>query len=223
VPTIATLPRSFDESRLRLDVTKRITLPEDRPAYIDLTERLRVPIEKVRIKDRLRDIGKWLSLWDRLNFTMQHQEQSNWCWAATSTSVSHYYDAGSAWTQCSVAGAQTGRNDCCGAGASGACNIYGYLDQALTTVGCFDHMVSGTSTYATVDAEIAAGRPVGIRVAWAGGGAHFLAIIGTRDLAPTYVAVDDPIYGKSDHTWDDLRTSYQGDGDTWTHTYFTQA
>ena len=29
-----------------------------------------------------------------LNFTMQIQTQSNWCWAATSTSIAQYYDPG---------------------------------------------------------------------------------------------------------------------------------
>jgi hypothetical protein len=215
----------LDESRLKLDIPEKLLRPELRPDPKEIARRIDTTIVLPPLRwrhDWWRDFLKYW-LWDRLPFTMQHQEQSNWCWAAVSTSVSHYYHSGSAWTQCAVANAQTGRNDCCGAGASGACNIYGFLDQALQTVGCFVSMQSGTSDFATVDAEIAAGRPVGIRVAWNGGGAHFLAIIGTRELAPHYVAVDDPIYGKSDHTWDDLRTSYQADGDSWTHTYFTQA
>ena len=46
-----------------------------------------------------------------LKFTMQQQEQTNWCWAAASTSVSHFYDSSSAWTQCKVANTQLGRMD----------------------------------------------------------------------------------------------------------------
>jgi hypothetical protein len=211
----------LDESRLRLDIAKHITRPkpEELTTHVD-----RIALPPLRDFHHFwwRDfLKRWL--WDRLAFTMQPQQQANWCWAAVSTSVSHYYDTGSAWTQCLVANDQLGRNDCCGGGASGPCNVYGFLDQALQTVGCFVSIQGGTSTFATIDGEIAAGRPVGIRVAWNGGGAHFLAIIGTREWSPTYVAVDDPIFGKSDHTWDDLRTSYQADGDSWTHTYFTQA
>jgi len=83
-------------------------------------------------------------------------------------------------------------------------------------------MDGSTAAFQSVDDEIDAGRPLGIRVAWSGGGAHFLAIIGYLEDVENYVAVDDPIYGKSDLTYDTLGTNYQGSG-TWTHTYYTQA
>lgn len=46
-----------------------------------------------------------------LNFTMQKQTQTNWCWAAVSASVGNYYGTGS-WTQCGVATAALDRNCC---------------------------------------------------------------------------------------------------------------
>ena len=33
-------------------------------------------------------------VWSRLNFVVQHQEQTNWCWAATTASIAEYYDGG---------------------------------------------------------------------------------------------------------------------------------
>jgi hypothetical protein len=33
-----------------------------------------------------------------LAFTIQPQQQSNWCWAAASTSISHFYEPMSSWT-----------------------------------------------------------------------------------------------------------------------------
>ena len=48
-----------------------------------------------------------------LNFTVPAQTESNWCWAAVSTGVAHYYDNASTVTQCQVVNAQTGRTDCC--------------------------------------------------------------------------------------------------------------
>jgi len=166
---------------------------------------------------------RWLlPAWDRLSFQMQHQQQTNWCWAAVSTSVALYYDPLSNWTQCTVANGELGRSDCCGTGASTSCNVYGYLDSALSRVGHLDHMDGSVAGFQAVDDEIDAGRPVGIRVAWSGGGAHFLAIIGYLEDVQNYVAVDDPIYGKSDVSYDTLRTSYQGSG-TWTHSYYTKA
>jgi papain like cysteine protease AvrRpt2 len=161
-------------------------------------------------------------LWngDLLSFTMQHQQQSNWCWAATSTSVAHYYNASSTWAQCEVANSQTGRTDCCGAGAATACNLAEPLDNPLAIVGHLDHAIFGTSTFAAVRGQIDVGRPLCLRVAWSGGGAHFLAAIGYNGQGTEMVFVDDPIYGPSDVSYNALLTSYQGSG-SWTHSYFT--
>lgn len=161
----------------------------------------------------------WL---DELYFTMQHQQQANWCWAATATSVALFYQPASGWTQCAVANDELGRNDCCGSGASGPCNVYGYLNQALTVVGRLNTWGSGVASVAQIETEVTFARPLGIRVAWSGGGAHFLCIMGQYSAGGVdYVTVDDPIYGRSDVTYTTLQTAYQGTG-TWTHSYYTQ-
>jgi hypothetical protein len=160
--------------------------------------------------------------WDRLALSVPDQEQDNWCWAATSDGVAHFYDNSSTWTQCEIANSELGRSDCCGTGAGGPCNVYGYLNTALTVVGHFDHMAQQVADFQTVDDEIDAGRPLGVRVAWSGGGAHFLAIGGYRERPEQYVHVEDPWYGPSDVSYATLESGYQGSG-TWTHTYWTQA
>ena len=155
-----------------------------------------------------------------LRFTMQKQTQSNWCWAATSTSISHFYHSSSAWTQCTVANAQLGRSDCCGTGASGPCNVYGYLDQALQSVGCFASVNGSVTSYADVENQMLQGRPLGIRVAWSGGGAHFIAATGVED--DTLVWVSDCGSGTTSLVaYNTLKTAYRGSG-AWTHSYFTQ-
>jgi hypothetical protein len=183
-----------------------------------------------RLADLARIVVNWRILvaellgffrWHRLDFSMQHQQQTNWCWAATSTSVALFYDPASTWTQCAVANGELSRNDCCGAGASGPCNVYGFLGSSLTRVGHFDHSTGSSSTFATVQTEVNAGRPLGVRTAWSGGGAHFLCVIGYR-IYEEMLAVDDPWYGKSDVDYDTFGSSYQGSG-SWTHSYFTQA
>jgi hypothetical protein len=156
-----------------------------------------------------------------LKFTMQAQQQSNWCWAAVSTSISHFYESTSSWTQCAVANTQLGRTDCCGAGASGACNVYGYLDQGLQEVGHFDHLQNGTVTFQVLRNEIVSSRPLGIRVAWSGGGAHFIAAIGAEE--GDLVLVGDPGSGANSLVdFATLETNYSGSG-TWTHSYFTKS
>ena len=157
----------------------------------------------------------------QLSFTMQLQTQSNWCWAATSTSVSHFYWFLSHWTQCSVASAELGRTDCCNATVPSGCNVPWYLDRALTRTDNFVR-ITGPASFADVCSEIDAGRPVGARVGWSGGGGHFMCIYGySTFLGQQYVDIDDPIYGKSHLPVADFSSTYQGSG-TWTHTYFTK-
>ena len=64
-------------------------------------------IEAFRLSSRaystlLREVSIWDKLFQSksLDFTMQAQTQCNWCWAATSTSVSHFYWWLSPWAQC---------------------------------------------------------------------------------------------------------------------------
>jgi hypothetical protein len=160
--------------------------------------------------------------WARLDLIVPLQEQDKWCWAATSDGLSHYYDSGSTWTQCKVANAALSRTDCCGTGASGPCNVYGLLDTALTSVGHYDYMVAFAADFQAVESEIDAEHPLGVRVAWAGGGSHFVAIGGYGELPDNYVHVEDPWYGSSDVAYDTLKSGYQGNG-TWTHTYWTRS
>lgn len=169
----------------------------------------------VNIQQILGNLG-----WVRLDLHVPHQEQTNWCWAATSDGVSHCYDTKSTWTQCAIANTCLGRTDCCGSGASGPCNVYGYLDRALTAVGHYERLEGQPAAFAAMTAAINGVRPVGVRVAWSGGGAHFVAIGGYQD-APQYVHVEDPWYGPSDIPYATLEHSYQGIG-TWTTTYWTK-
>lgn len=147
------------------------------------------------------------------------QQQTNWCWAATSKSVAAYYDPATTWTQCDVANGEKGQTTCCANGATAACNAYGTLDTSLMRVGHFDHWAGSAAGFGDVLGQMHAGRPVGVRTAWSGGGAHFLCIIGT--LAGDMYAVDDPVFGKSDVTEAAFRTMYQGTG-SWTDTYYTK-
>jgi hypothetical protein len=169
------------------------------------------------------DLDWWGTLFQsrQLGFDMQAQTQSNWCWAATSTSVSHYYWFWSSWTQCRVANAELGRTDACDSPVPAACNVPWYLDRALTRTNNFVS-ITGPATFAQVKAEIDAGRPVGARIGWSGGGGHFMCIYGySRFLGLEYFDIDDPIYGKSHLSVADFSSNYQGSG-TWTHTYYTK-
>jgi len=163
----------------------------------------------------------WELTWHTVKLVVPHQEHNNWCWAATSNGVAHCYNPGSTWTQCAIANANLGRTDCCGSGGPGPCNVYGYLDKALAAVGHYDHMAAQVASFPTIEGQINGGRPVGVRVAWSGGGAHFVAVGGYRDIPGPYVHVEDPWYGPSDVAYSTLVSGYQTTG-SWTHTYWTK-
>lgn len=159
----------------------------------------------------------------QLKFDMQAQTQTNWCWAATATSVSHFYWLWSTWTQCKVANAELGLTDCCKSTVPSACNVPWYLDTALARTNNFVSITTGQATFQQVRDEIDAGRPVGARIGWSGGGGHFMVIYGySFVLGAEYFDIDDPIYGKSHLSVADFSGNYQGSG-TWTHTYFTKS
>jgi hypothetical protein len=168
---------------------------------------------------------KWvigISLWRRIPFTMQHQQQSQWCWAATSVSVALYYQSWSGWTQCEMVNQERGQTTCCDDGSTDLCNQPNVLDSPLDRAGVLDHMVGGSIAYDEVAAEIDAGRPVAWRIQWAGGGGHFAVIEGYRWLGGQWFAIDDPWYGQSDVPLTTLTGgTYQGSG-SWSHTYFTR-
>jgi hypothetical protein len=155
--------------------------------------------------------------WARLNFIMQNQQQTNWCWAATSVSVSRFFNPNGTWTQCSLVNAELGRSDCCMQGASSNCNRAWYLDNALSRTGNLQSTSSGSASITEIAGQINANRPICVRIGWSGGGGHFLAIDGYNS-AISMVAVDDPWYGASDVVLSVFQTAYQGSG-SWTTTY----
>jgi len=165
----------------------------------------------------------WLYSCLVLPFNMQAQTQSNWCWAATSTSVSRFYSFLSPWTQCKVASDELGKQ-CCTTPVPGACNVPWYLDKALTRTNNFVSMQSSAASWNSVKSELAKGLVVGARIGWSGGGGHFMVLHGVSSSVfslTKYLHIDDPIYGKSTLSYDQFATNYQGSG-TWTHTYFTK-
>jgi hypothetical protein len=159
-----------------------------------------------------------------LPMTMQPQQQTNWCWSAVATSVGLFFQTGN-WTQCGTANGclNLPGTDCCI--DPDPCNVYGYLDQSLTFTKSFNGIFAGTATAAEIRAQIDQGDPVCVRVAWNGGGAHFLSITGyshpASDPDQLTLSLEDSIYGNSTMLLADFPANYHGGGD-WTHKYLTQ-
>lgn len=183
-----------------------------------IIERTRVPVTpmsrgEVRAKSRSRN----------LDFRMQRQMHSNWCWAAVATSVALFYNPKSKWTQCGVAERYLHQRHCCGKHVNGECNQTGHLQEVLPLVGhaAEPAYVEGKIPFTRAQQEIDAGRPLGVRTLWRDGeGAHFLAIIGYhRGLKMLTVA--DPIFGQSHVHYRAFSTNYRHSG-RWVDSYYTK-
>lgn len=161
----------------------------------------------------------------RTNFTIEPQEQTNWCWAAVGVSVARFYDPAHSQSQCELASVALDRNDCCSDGAADLtkCNQPWYLDRVLNINGNLESKRTESMSFTDVQAEVGADSPVGCRIGWFGGGGHFAVITGWLVAADgtEYIDIADPIYLDSQIAYDAFASSYQAGGD-WTHTYLTQ-
>ena len=151
-------------------------------------------------------------------FTMQHQQETEWCWAANATTVALFYNPASGWNQCTLVNAEFGRNDCCTNPTSASCNQPWYLDRALTRVGHLANAFAGPTSGGVLMNEIDQNRPLGVRIQWSGGGGHFPALTCYLHIIHRFffVHVEDPLFGPSWYQYNVFRTSYQGSG-SWSY------
>jgi len=152
-----------------------------------------------------------------LPFNMQIQQESNWCWAATTSSVSAFYDPSSGWTQCNVATACLGQSCCV---TSAPCNQTFTLDGPLGTTSNLANFFNGGDSWGNVQQEIDQSRLVCCHIGWFGGGGHFVAISGYDSLTAD-LYIDDPLYGSATVPYSTFLNSYRGSGQ-WDFSYYTQ-
>jgi hypothetical protein len=214
--------------------------PEDKLALLDVINNADGRLEVFGINTDEEILHTWQTapnngwvapLTQYLGLIEQYQQQTNWCWAATTVSISLFYDPSSTWTQCSLVNQYSNLTTCCGDGSSAACNHGGWPDLSLPYTGNYVSMSgvdqAGTTdkpSFQTILGQINAGRPVSVAIWWnGGGGGHNPAVDGydnTDSAAPT-IDVQDPWYGPSTQDFNSFPSSYNG-GATWGSSYFTQ-
>ncbi|WP_197289749.1 fascin domain-containing protein [Saccharothrix sp. NRRL B-16348] len=163
-----------------------------------------------------------------VDFDMQHQEQTWWCWNAASVSVAKFYNRNAAWTQGLLANAEFARNDCVvDAGRESPCNWGRWPDGPLDKVGHFGERLNNALTSMQLATELAKPAPVVVNIAWRDGngtivGGHIVALRG-RSLRDgvEWVSVSDPWSGDSDMTYDNFRNRYPDNG-LWNVSYKTR-
>jgi hypothetical protein len=108
----------------------------------------------------------------------------------------------------------------------GLCNLTAGLDDALRINGNLragGFLLNSHLFFDTLKRWVDANLPVGARIVWWGGGAHFIVLDGYREFqsGERLVHVQDPLYGPSFQTYDDLRMDYPPGGD-WQDTYLVK-
>lgn len=162
---------------------------------------------------------------------MQTQQQTNWCWAAVAVSIHNFLDGSGGLTQGRIATPvlQAEKQIPAGVDCSGTpelCNYTAALDDALKISGNLrrggflrdQHLI-----FEAVKRWVNANLPVGARITWAGGGAHFVVLDGYREFASgaRQVHVEDPLYGPSFQLYEDFVADYPPGGN-WQDTYLVK-
>lgn len=154
-------------------------------------------------------------------FPIQTQLEVEWCWAAVAASVDNYFNPFASLPQCRIATNVLGKDACSDPEAS---NISATLQKALKVVDRLRGIQARQLTFDELRGELDAGHPVCVRIAWHGGGAHFVVISGYY-VSPTgvrTVEVSDPWYPNSTRDFDQFPEGYHGGGD-WTASFLVKA
>lgn len=151
-----------------------------------------------------------------LNVTGQSQQKSNWCWAATGNSIAAYYGSNYSQNQfCNMAFGYSQNGTCPNDQATLAND-----QRAFRTIGISQgSYISGTLSFATLQTEINANRPVMTRIGWKTGGGHMMDIIGYDTSNSTIEYYNpwgsDPRYNYSTYNWYLNNSQFQ-----WTHSLY---
>jgi Papain-like cysteine protease AvrRpt2 len=157
---------------------------------------------------------------NQLGDVVTPQQQSNWCWAATTQMAAAY--SGVAISQCAEANVNSGRTDCCTNAASASdtakCNQGGWW--TLTSHGFTEtDLWNSAISFTQLQNEINANRPVPFAWAWTGGGGHAMVVIDTwiANNGTQWVTKNDPLPVNTGAQIDLTYTSWVSSAGSYTH------
>jgi hypothetical protein len=161
-----------------------------------------------------------------LGFTVDHQQENYWCWAATTVGISRFLNSSFSWNQCDLANNALHQGSCCMAGAGPLCNVTLEPWKALQCVGHFASTVDNMPDFGLIVQELSARRPISVLANWRdGSGAHNFAISGFDNSNPASPKIDieDPLYGScKQQDFNTFGSTYAGRGIYWVETYLTK-
>ncbi|WP_406092101.1 papain-like cysteine protease family protein [Kitasatospora purpeofusca] len=152
----------------------------------------------------------------KLNITMQQQQQTNWCWAASGNTIATWYGYTYSQNQfCNAAFGRSSNSSCPNSQAT-----LGDVQNGLSWVGINPgSYVTGYLRYATVQTEVNADRPIETRIQWSSGGGHMHVVYGF-DTSNNWVYWGDPWPSNTRYNWADYNYYVSNGTFSWTHSLY---
>ncbi|MGW3009790.1 papain-like cysteine protease family protein [Streptomyces sp. NPDC001219] len=153
---------------------------------------------------------------NRLNLSMQAQENTNWCWAASGNTIATWYGRNYSQNQFCNAAFNRQQGTTCPNDQATLGNVQTALNWMGINSGSY---VSGRLRNDTVRSEIDAGRPVETRIQWSSGGGHMHVVYG-YDTDRNWIYWGDPWATNSRYNWGDFDYYANGSTFSWTHSLY---
>ncbi len=151
------------------------------------------------------------------DFGVQRQQQTQWCWAAVTSSMMQFMAPERAASQSEVV---TNTIKTATAGSPDDLNRPWDIAEAAKTMGLEDGTRYGNVSRDTMRGMVNEGVPVPIQINWRNkarkngslGDGHYVVVnaIGEEAKGRTLVQIEDPLVGKLNLTWDELKNDYPG-------------
>ncbi|WP_171167742.1 papain-like cysteine protease family protein [Streptomyces sp. I05A-00742] len=153
---------------------------------------------------------------NRLGITMQAQEKTNWCWAASGNTIATWFGRKYSQNQFCNAAFNRQQGTTCPNNQATLGNVQNALSWAGINRGSY---VDGWLRYTTVQSEINAGRPIETRIGWKSGGGHMHVIYG-YDTANDMVYWGDPWQTSNRYNWAQHGWYVDNNRFSWTHSLY---
>lgn len=159
-----------------------------------------------------------------LAFEMQQQEWSNWCWAATASSISQYFHGDDYVPQEEIVGRSLGLpppwipDKTWDRGSP--------MLTGLRIVGCDDLTYSGSASIRQVMRQLDHGNPVCVQIKWPTKGRHAVVVHGCwvdEDGEDHFLVGDPGLEDSLPVPGKELRRDYLQQGGCWVQTYNVRA
>jgi hypothetical protein len=151
-----------------------------------------------------------------LNLTMQAQQASNWCWAASGNTVASYFGYSYSQNQfCNLAFDRSVNSSCPNSQAT-----LGNDQEAFWHIGISTgNYVSGYLSGNTVVDEIDHDRPIITRIQWQSGGGHMMVLYG-YDVSRDWLYWGDPWPSDNRYNYGDFDWYVSNSSFYWTHSLY---